>query len=141
MCWPYMRWWGSLLAELGVNIVAAKYTHLCFYHRPDRIDPRKPLESLAANSVCALGYSIELLAEQILRFCEDYSIDAIVCHYTRTCRIFPGPFFEVLDIISRKLGIPGVFFEGDVADASFFAPSQARNRLEALVETVLAKKK
>lgn len=141
MCWPYLRWWGDTLAALGVNIIAAKYTHGHFWHRPDRIDPEKPLESMAANSVTHLSYSIDLLAEQIMRFCQDYHIDAVVCHYTRTCRIFPGPFFEVMDIVSRKLGIPGVFFEGDVADANFFAPEQARTRLEALVETVLARKK
>jgi benzoyl-CoA reductase subunit B len=140
MCWPYMRWWGETLAELGVNIIAAKYTHGHFFHRPDRIDPEKPLESLAANSVTHLGYSIDLLTEQIMRFCRDYAIDAVVCHYTRTCRIFPGPFFEVMDTITQKLGIPGTFFEGDVADPNFFAPEQARTRLEALVETVLAKK-
>jgi len=140
MCWPYMRWWGDTLADLGVNIIAAKYTHGHFFHRPDLIDPAKPLESLAANSVTHLSYSIDLLAEEIMRLCRDYSIDAILCHYTRTCRIFPGPFFEVLDTVSRKLGIPGTFFEGDVADASFFAPEQARTRVEALVETVLARK-
>ena len=39
MCRPYMRWWGKTLAELGVNIIAAKYTHGHFFHRPDLIDP------------------------------------------------------------------------------------------------------
>lgn len=141
MCWPYMRWWGDLLNEFGVNVVAAKYTHLAFWHRPDKIDPQKPLESMAWNTVCALGYSVPLLAEEILRFCEDYSIDAVICHMTHTCRIFPGPFFEVMDIISRRLGIPGVFFEGDVADASFFAPAQARSRVEALAQTILTRKR
>jgi benzoyl-CoA reductase subunit B len=140
MCWPYMRWWGDTLADLGINIIAAKYTHGHFFHRPDLIDPAKPIESLAANSVALLSYSIDLLADQITRFCRDYKLDAIICHETRTCRIFPGPFFEVLDTVSRKLGIPGSFFEGDVADPNFFSPEQARTRVEALVETVLARK-
>jgi benzoyl-CoA reductase subunit B len=136
MCWPYMRWWGELLNRLGINVVAAKYTHLCFWHRPDKIDPARPLESMAWNSITALGYSAPLLAEEILRFCRDYSIDAVICHLTYTCRIFPGPFFEVMDIITRKLGIPGTFFDGDVADGSFFASAQAEDRVESLVQKI-----
>ena len=69
MCWPYMRWWGETLAELGVNIVAANYTHLGFMHRPDLMDPDKPLESMAANSVCVLSYGVEPLAELIIDHC------------------------------------------------------------------------
>jgi len=140
MCWPHMRWWGELLNELGVNVVAAKYTHLGFWHRPDKIDPAKPLESMAWNTVGCLGYSAPLLAEDIVRLCRDYSLDAVVCHFTYTCRIMPGLFFEIMNIVSRKLGIPGVSFDGDVADSSFFGSAQARERIENLVEAVLAKK-
>jgi len=140
MCWPYMRWWGETLGDLGINIVAANYSHMGFFHRPELIDPDKPLESLAANSVMCLSLGIEPLAEQIMQQCRDYSLDAIVCHDTQTCRVFPGPYFEVMDIIQRKLGIPGIFFEGDVADANYFSTEQARTRIEALKESVLSRK-
>jgi benzoyl-CoA reductase/2-hydroxyglutaryl-CoA dehydratase subunit BcrC/BadD/HgdB len=140
MCWPYMRWWGETLAELGVNVVAANYTHMGFIHRPDLIDPAKPMESLAANSICVLSYGVEPLAEQIIDQCRRYKLDAIVCHLTRTCRIFPGPYFAVMDIVERELGIPAVFFEGDVADGNFFSPEQARTRLGALRESILARR-
>jgi benzoyl-CoA reductase subunit B len=140
MNWPYMSWWGRTLAELGVNIIAAKYTHLGFLHRPDRIDPDRPLESLAANSICVLSYGIDLLTEQVMNFCREYRLDAVLGHYTRTCRIMAGPYYQMMDIISRRLGLPGIAFEGDVADKSFMSTEQTRTRLEALVETVLSRK-
>ena len=64
----------------------------------------------------------------------------MICHVTRTCRIFPGPYFAVMDLVEKELGIPAIFFEGDVADADFFSPEQARTRLEALRETILARR-
>lgn len=140
MCWPYMRWWGDTLSELGVNIIAANYTHMGFFHRPDRIDPTKPLESLAANSIICLSYGVQPLADQIIKDMRDYSLDAVICHNTQTCRIFPGLFHETMDVISRETGVPGIFFEGDVADANFFSKEQAHTRVEALKETVLRSK-
>lgn len=141
MNWPYMSWWGRTLAELGVNIIAAKYTHIGFFHRPDLIDPEKPLESLAANSLCCLSYGVDLLTEQVMDYCRDYHLDAVLGHYTRTCRIMAGPYYQMLDTISRRLGLPGVAFEGDVADPNFMSTEQTRTRVEALAETVLSRKK
>lgn len=140
MCWPYMRWWGDLLSEQGVAMVAAAYSHLSFFHRPDLIDVNKPLESLAAQSLVAISYGIEPYADQIIKLCRDYKIDAVICHYTHTCRSVAAPYFEIMDLIQRELGIPGIFFEGDVADPAYFAKEQARTRVEALKETVLARK-
>lgn len=140
MCWPYLRWWGETLTALGVNIIAAKYTHGHFFHRPDRIDPDKPFESLAANSVTHLSRNIPLLIDEVTHLCRDFAVDAVICHQTRSCRIFPGAFFELADALARRLGLPATTFEGDVADGTFFAPEQARTRLEALVETVHARR-
>lgn len=140
MCWPYMRWWGEMLSELGVAMVAANYSHLAFFHRPDWIDPNKPVESLAAQNLVCVTYGVEEYANQIIKMCRDYKLDAIICHFTQTCRVFPAPFFEIMEIVQRELGIPGIFFEGDVADPNFFAQEQARTRVEALKETVLSQR-
>jgi hypothetical protein len=39
-------------------------------------------------------------------------------------------------MVQRELGIPTMFFEGDVADASFYKDEMLGGRLEAMLEAV-----
>ena len=141
MCWPYMGWWGNLLADLGVNVIAATYTHQAFMDRPELIDPQDPLPGLAANSIMCVGTSIEILAQRTIDQMRKYNIDAIICHNTQTCRVFAAPQREIVEIVQRELGCPVTYIDGDVADPSFFTTEQARTRVEVLKEMVLSQRK
>jgi benzoyl-CoA reductase subunit B len=141
MCWPYMGWWGNLLADLGVNVIAATYTHQAFMDRPELIDPEDPLPGLAKNSIMCVGTSIEILAQRTIDQMRKYNIDAIICHNTQTCRVFAAPQREIVEIIQRELGCPVTYIDGDVADPSFFSTEQARTRVEVLKEIVLSQRK
>lgn len=140
MCWPYMGWWGNALADLGVNIIAAQYTHQSFIDRPHLIDPADPITGLAYNSIMCVGLSIEIIAQRTIEAMRAYNIDALICHNTQTCRIFAGPQKEIVEIIQRELGCPVTYIDGDVADADFFTTEQARTRLQVLKEMVLSQR-
>lgn len=141
MCWPYMGWWGNTLADLGVNIIAAQYTHQSFMDRPDLIDPNDPLTGLAYNSIMCVGLSIEIIAQRTIETMREYNIDALICHNTQTCRVFAAPQKEIVEIIQRETGCPVTYIDGDVADPNFFSTEQARTRLQVLREMVLSQRK
>lgn len=138
--WPNLGDLARMLADLGANVIAAFYTHSSFVHRPDKIDPEKPLESLAANCIFPWNYNIEDLAEHVVEKCRDYSIDGLICSHLHTCYPATGSYFEIANIVSRKLGIPAMYFEGDVGDPHFFSPVRVRAQFETLVESILSRK-
>lgn len=141
MCWPYMGWWGNTLADLGVNIIAAQYTHQSFMDRPHLIDPADPITGLAYNSIMCVGLGLEIIAERTIKAMRTYNIDALICHNTQTCRVFAGPQREIVEMIQRELGCPVTYIDGDVADPNFFTSEQARTRLQVLKEMVLSQRK
>lgn len=141
MCWPHIGGLSRTFAKLGANIMAAMYTHRTFIHRPDRIDPEKPLESLAANCINSLSYNIDQYAEETIDMCRDYSIDGIVVHHPRTCYPFSPYYYDVMDIVSRRLGIPAICIEGDQCNADYLSPVRVQAQAETLVESILARKK
>jgi benzoyl-CoA reductase subunit B len=100
------------------------------------------LESLAANTVAnQTNQNISWLIENIAKLCVDYSIDGLVCHAHRTCRPIAAPQLEVMDGVCRKLGIPATFFEADIADETFYSDAQVDTRVQALLETIAARKR
>ena len=138
--WPHIGTISKMLAGMGANVLASFYTHRTFCHRPDLLNPEKPLESLAANTILWANYNFEQVAEDLIDMCRKYSIDGLVCHYARTCPLFSRYYFEMADAVSQALGIPSIHFEGDLADSEFFSPNRFETQIQTLVETILSKK-
>jgi benzoyl-CoA reductase/2-hydroxyglutaryl-CoA dehydratase subunit BcrC/BadD/HgdB len=46
-----------------------------------------------------------------------------------------------MDGVCRKLGIPATFFEADIADETFYSDAQVDTRVQALLETIAARKR
>ena len=142
MCWPKLGVLGDKFASLGACVVAGRYTHLGFYNLPEAMDPTKPLESLAANGMALhANHNLDWLVDNISNLCQEYNIDGIVCHAHRTCRPLAAPQLEIMDGVSRRLGIPAGFFEADMADETFYADAQVDTRIQALLEEIDARRK
>lgn len=142
MCWPKLGVLAEKFANLGACVLAGRYTHLGFYNLPELIDPEKPLESLAANGIALhLNHNIDWLVDNISKLCQEYSIDGIVSHAHRTCRPLAAPQLEMMDGVSRRLGIPAVFFEADMADETFYSDAQVDTRIQALLESIDARRR
>ena len=64
----------------------------------------------------------------------------MVMHASRTCRGMSNSQFLIADS-AKKHGRQAMFFEGDVADESFYKDELLNTRLEAMIETMDARRR
>ncbi len=86
--------------------------------------------------ICPINHSLKTLNYLTLRDCERFDIDGMVFHSTRTCRAFTNPQTLLARSAREHLGLPAMFFEGDVADASFYKDEVLESRLVAMLENI-----
>ncbi len=138
-CWPKLGHLAEKFANLGACVVAGRYTNLGFYNMPEQIDPQKPLESLAINGVVLhANQNLDWLIDNIANLCREYALDGLIMHAHHTCRPLAAPQLQILDGVSRAVGIPGIFIESDLADETYYAEAQVDTRLEGLIESIAA---
>lgn len=136
MNWNRVGWLANKFAEHDAAVVCGRYTHNSFWHEPQLIDEDDPILGMAQHYLlCPFNHSASNLAEQILRDCETYDIDGIVFHATRTCRSATNGQM-ILARMAQQRGMQTMFFEGDVADESFYKDEVLQSRLEAMLETI-----
>lgn len=141
MMWPYLGRLANKCAKLNTNVIWSRYCSLSFWQDPDGIDLDKPFESNALQIVrLHFNRNIDYLVNNIAGLCERYHIDGLLVHANLTCRTMAGPQLEIMDGVARKLGIPAVYFEGDMADESLISEAQIDTRLQALLETIEARR-
>lgn len=140
--WPKIGRLADKFAGLGACVVAGRYTHLGFFHNPQHIDPEHPVESIADFLVdLHLANNALWLTTRTAEVCQEYAIDGLVVHSLRTCRPFDSFQPVMVEGIRRKLGIPAVTFEADHSDLDFYSEAQIDTKLQALLETIAARKK
>ncbi len=124
-------------AEHDVAVLCGRYTHNAFWQEPHLIDPDDPIRGMAQHYlICPSNHGAKTLQHLTNRDCEEYDIDGVVFHSTRTCRAFSNPQRLLAKGVQDQLGIPSMFFEGDIADESFYKGELMENRLEALLEAI-----
>lgn len=127
-------------SDLNCTLVAGEYSHLDFFPYPDKLDPEHPLESIAYNIVC-MPYLMDnqTRLNAMVDMVRKYDLDGVVFIETRTCRPNSGPQLDLIRGL-EKLGIPVTFFGGDVIDKTFYNEAQADTRIQALLETIDARR-
>jgi len=137
MNWNKLGFLARKFADHDVAVVAGRYTHQAFWQEPHLIDPENPIRGMAQHYLlCPTNHGAGTIRQLILGDCEQYNVDGLVFHSTRTCRAFTNPQNMVAQAAQDKLGIPSMFFEGDVADASFYKDEILESRLEAMLEGI-----
>ena len=146
--WDGILTWGKLgvlankFAALDACVVASTYTNLTWWPRPDLIDPERPLESIAYNCCdIVLLHNYQHRIKALTDLCQEYSVDGLVMSETQTCRAFNAQSFAIMDGVARRLGIPAITIGGDSCDARFYSDAQVDTRLQALLETIEARRK
>ena len=79
--------------------------------------------------------------EWISHLVKEYSIDGILWFSSKTCRHLNLGEHDILNILDKKYGVPGVIIEGDNIDPTLFSEEQIRTRIEALLETIDSRRK
>lgn len=141
--WHKIRPISEKLAGLGANLVAATYTHGdSFPCHPDRFDPDKPIRGIAEQCVAQSKFLSSQGKVDFINECiDEYSLDGLVFHTHRTCRLFDVGQHDILATIERKSGVPGVMIEADAVDPAIYNDAQWDVRLQALLETIDAKRR
>jgi benzoyl-CoA reductase subunit B len=137
MNWNKLGYLSRKFAEYDVAVIAGRYTHNAFWQEPHLIDTDDPLLGMAQHYLlCPTNHGVKTLKYLTNRDCADYGVDGIVFHSTRTCRAFTNPQHLLAKSAQKELGIPSMFFEGDVVDASFYKEEILESRLVAMLESI-----
>lgn len=137
MNWNKLGFLTRKFAEYDVAVVAGRYTHESFWQEPQLIDIENPLRGMAQHYLlCPLNHGLKNLQELLIRRLDEYAIDGIAFHSTRTCRAMTNPQSMLAKAAERERGVKSFFFEGDVADASFYNDEMFDSRLEAMLEAI-----
>ena len=141
MNWNKIGWLADKFANYDACVVSGRYTHLGFWHEPQVIDLRDPLDGMAQNYLtCPISISGPQITEKIVQHCEDYEIDGLVLHGARTCRAFSYPQFMIAEAVGSRLNMPVAMFEGDMVDETFYKDELVNSRVEAMLEAIDAKR-
>jgi len=137
MNWNKLGFLSRKFAEYDAAVLCGRYIHNAFWQEPQLIDPDDPLMGMAQHYLlCPTNHGSKTLDYLTLRDCAEYDVDGIVFHSTRTCRAFTGPQRLLARSAQQTLGIPSAFFEGDVADASFYKDEILESRIVTMLEAI-----
>lgn len=106
----------------------------------DPIDPDNPYKGLAKRILNnPLVESLDKRIEHLIQLAQTYQVDGMInpCHWG--CRQGTGAR-GLVEAGLKKAGIPVLNLEVDCVDARNFSEGQARTRLQAFVEMLLARK-
>jgi benzoyl-CoA reductase/2-hydroxyglutaryl-CoA dehydratase subunit BcrC/BadD/HgdB len=108
---------------------------------PEDIDPARPLYSYAKGFLRGMNWmTAEEGEKQIAGYIEKYSIDGIFTLNARTCRA-AGAFQDIIRDMDKRFAVPAVIIDADQMDPKFFSEAQLDIRLQALLETIDARRK
>ncbi|MCK9505787.1 MAG: 2-hydroxyacyl-CoA dehydratase family protein [Porticoccaceae bacterium] len=141
MNWNKVGWLADKFAAVDATVVAGRYTHMSFWQEPGLVDLENPVRGMAQNYlVCPNNHGAPIMIGEIEKVCDKFDIDGVVCHASRTCRGMTNNQFLITESAQRH-GRQAMFFEGDVADESFYKDELLNTRLEAMIEALDAQKR
>jgi len=98
-----------------------------------RLDPSKPLESLARKYMAPF-INLKNRADVLVELCKQYRVDGAVMHSNRSCKFLSLLQYELKDILMEKLGIPSLIIEADHCDGRAYSDAQIKMRIDAFME-------
>ena len=141
MNWNKVGWVAYKFAQVNACGVSGRYTHMSFWQEPQLLDLDNPVLGMAQNYlVCPNNHGAPIMIGEIEKLCDKFEVDGVVCHASRTCRGMTNAQFLIANS-AKKYGRQAMFFEGDVADESFYKDELLNVRLEAMVEAMDARRR
>jgi len=132
------------LRDRGVAIVWDTYTNLeflshCFHGVPD--DPEKPFEALALKYLYAINnLSIRLNMQAVKRAVEEWHCHGAIIYNNKSCKPYStGNLIKARML--REHGIPTLVLDIDHTDPSGYSPGETRQRIDAFLEILDARRK
>ncbi|MBI4488127.1 MAG: 2-hydroxyacyl-CoA dehydratase [Deltaproteobacteria bacterium] len=141
--WPYLRTFRDLFAKWGAVAVASTYSTVGgLWEFGFRHDPNRPLESIAEHMLEWNLTNRNFLQryDQIRRYVQEWSADALVIHSVKSCRLFSAGQGDMREYFTKELGVPTLLIESDIEDPRYFSEAQMKNRIDAFFESLEHKK-
>ncbi|MEG1086380.1 MAG: 2-hydroxyacyl-CoA dehydratase family protein [Anaerovoracaceae bacterium] len=129
-CWPHLSTTFKTLKKYGINMVTSTYPDSwnVRYEKNDLDGMAKAYASNYANRNLDYG------TRNVAKLVEDFSLDGIIYHSNRSCKLMDFRQYEVQRRITDMTGCPSVVFDGDQTDPRTFSEAQYETRIQALVE-------
>jgi bcr-type benzoyl-CoA reductase subunit B len=138
--WSRTKWLSEKFSSLNACLVADTYTS-AWCGTMKYIDETDFLESMAqAYSRVYLNIGADQMAETVIEMIDKYHIDGLVVHSNRSCKPYSFGQYDILDIVRKKRGIPGMVIEADMVDERSFSESQVETRIDSFMEMIGAAK-
>ena len=141
--WPYLRIFRELFSKWGAVAVASTYSTVGgIWEFGFRHDAAHPLESIARHMLQWNLTNRGLLTryQQIRRYVEEWSADAVVIHSVKSCRLFSAGQGDMREYFAKELGVSTLLIESDLEDPRYFSEAQMRTRVDAFFESLEHKK-
>ena len=120
----------NYLEDRGAVVVLSDYV----YHvwATIRLDPSKPIESLARKAL-SVKRADELL-KVLLRDVKEYRVDGVIIHSNRSCRVLSMGLLDIARALHEAYGIPVLNLEMDHVDERVFSQAEVLSRVEGFLE-------
>jgi len=109
-----------------------------------RLDPDKPLESLALKSLKSYPLvscvSVKKRINAVVGACRDYGIHGAVLHRNKSCVPITLGQMDIKRALETELGIPSVIIDADHMDSRNFSVAHFQTRIDAFMEMLLEKR-
>ncbi len=137
--WPFLRVFRDMFSRWGAVAVASTYSTVGgIWEFGFRHDPQRPLESIARHMLQYNLCNRTLLQryDQIARYVDEWSADAVVIHSVKSCRLFSAGQGDMREHFVREREVPTLLIESDLEDPRYFSAAQLRNRIDAFFEAL-----
>lgn len=133
-CWPWLRVTSTGLKGRGINMVTTIYAD-AFGFDYDSFDNMIRAYCKVPNAI-----NLETARDKRVKLCKDNSVEGLLVHTNRSCKLWSGFMPEMSRQIGAACGIPVVSFDGDQADPRNFSEAQYDTRVQGLTEIMDARK-
>ncbi len=133
-CWPWLRVTSTGLKGRGINMVTTIYAD-AFGFDYDSFDNMIRAYCKVPNAI-----NLETARDKRVKLCKDNSVEGLLVHTNRSCKLWSGFMPEMSRQIGAECGIPVVSFDGDQADPRNFSEAQYDTRVQGLAEIMDSRK-
>lgn len=141
--WAFLGIFSRKFTSNGAVPLVGRYPWEFFPH-PEAIDlnadPIHNYIQLWYDPEIAPKHSAEMAVPFIGEVVEDYSLDGLIMFTSKSCRIWSMGHPDMIDIIDKKYGVPGVIIDADMVDSKMVSEAQIDTRMQALFETIDARR-
>ena len=130
-----MRKISNLFAQNHAAVVASTYCNSWIF---DDFDEQDPFESSAlAYSTIFINRSEEAKEKTLKSLIEEYRIDGIIFHDSKTCFNNSNNRFGMPSRLKEKTGVETLSIEGDLNDLRFYSEEQTTTKIETFIEQII----